>query len=1372
MTSSTGSGFLAYRFPARILASAVLAIIIGLAAPAASHAQEDDAPAWSLKRLFTSRKVEPPAEAAPAPEAAPPAAARKKARVTREPIDPQSTVVTKRPDAAVVMVVGDFMGSGLAEGLVTAYVDNPNVNVIDRTNGSSGFVRDDFYDWPARIGELIDAEKPAAVVIMLGANDRQQMNIDGSREAVRSEAWVKAYAARTQALAKAIADRKVPFIWVGVPSFKSSKMLLDMLAFNEIFKAAATGAGAEYVDIWDGFVDEDGAYVANGPDLNGQPARLRAADGINLARPGKRKLAFYAEKPLGKLLGDAVATPQPADPLADRRNDTTPFGPMIAPLAEEAEVVIGPSDLGPIDPGRPISLRSPALDGGAELLGLVAEPRLDARTPGEKLTIEGIAAAAPAGRADDFSWNPQGQTEFAAAIAPARPTTGKTPPPVQLSALAGTATPAAPPATLETPELAMPPLPLVPGELPEASMPVTGERPPVTELAPEAPPQEDLTATAKGRVTLEPEAGAIDRSPNRASPTAAPELAPSSGPMAEGAPTILPEPEIEVAPVVIEIPVAALPAPSVVAALPVTVPSGARSNAPNAPQKLARDRAPRPAQAPEAVAPPTSSGPAALAAPAEPAALPEDRAEAKLRVGMALDVAGKAAARAGAPTAADDASTRIAAPGRAAPAAAEELPADTRPTGQGKRPSALVAEAGDAAPPQLAPSELLATATPQPSERLWAWPVEPDAVPAVAATPVALPAPTTLRSGSDMAALATPALATPPETPRPEPILVPATDISALLSVPADLVPAEPVVAPEPVVSAAPEAVAAPEANIAVAAPAAEPMEPAQPEEIAALQPETPGPAPAAPTVAPILAQPEIAVEPVVGRTAEPAAVAAPSVEPEAAAAPSVEPVPAPEADRTAVPATDFSALVSVPPDLLPTSPPEPAAESPQPTTAAEQPEALASLQQEAPEPERPAAPAAAAPVAPAPSASTSAPAPAPELASPVEVPAAVALAAAEPVPVPAPAVADTFIAPETDMAALTSVPPDLMPDLPDAAKPSAEPSVATEQAPAGPGATPGSVAAAATSPETEAQAEATEAGNTPADGEIAALQQEAPASGEAPAARQVVDDPTAQESVLPAATAPSIAAPEPATAPMLIPETDISALLSVPPDLLPETPATEPATPSRDVTAGDDKREPVAAGAKAEPVSAPAPAGAPEVAPEAKTQSEPVAAAPAAAKPGPAEPATMPGPDAAAAVPTETRARPEAAPVEDRPAEETIAALRPEAPAGLAAPDAALASAPTDDGDTSPVTIRPVQEPVVLPEIDISALASVPPDLLAAPARADPAPAEAAEAEAAESAVPIPAAPIERSGFPVFDSVDDIPAPRLDAAGTAPAAQ
>ena len=40
------------------------------------------------------------------------------------------------------------------------------------------------------------------------------------------------------------------------------------------------------MDIWDGFVDENGAYVSTGPDINGQPARLRAGDGINLTKAG------------------------------------------------------------------------------------------------------------------------------------------------------------------------------------------------------------------------------------------------------------------------------------------------------------------------------------------------------------------------------------------------------------------------------------------------------------------------------------------------------------------------------------------------------------------------------------------------------------------------------------------------------------------------------------------------------------------------------------------------------------------------------------------------------------------------------------------------------------------------------------------------------------------------------------------------------------------------------------------------------------------------------------------------------------------------------------------------------------------------------
>src|SRR5690606_21485754 len=108
-----------------------------------------------------------------------------------EPASPPVTVVEKAADASVVLVVGDFMASGLADGLTTVFAENPAVRVVDRSNGSSGFVRDDYYNWPREIGPMLEAEKPAVVLIMMGSNDRQQMKVGDAREAPRTEGWTQ-----------------------------------------------------------------------------------------------------------------------------------------------------------------------------------------------------------------------------------------------------------------------------------------------------------------------------------------------------------------------------------------------------------------------------------------------------------------------------------------------------------------------------------------------------------------------------------------------------------------------------------------------------------------------------------------------------------------------------------------------------------------------------------------------------------------------------------------------------------------------------------------------------------------------------------------------------------------------------------------------------------------------------------------------------------------------------------------------------------------------------------------------------------------------------------------------------------------------------
>lgn len=361
----------------------------GLALAPAAHAQEarERQGVGLLRFLFPRREEKKQERVAPPKQTQQrrPAASARRAQPPAAPVEP---AIEKAEDARRILIVGDFMASGLAEGLTAAYAQNPNVVVIDRANGSSGLVRDDHYDWLANIGPVIDDVKPVAVLVMIGSNDRQQMVVSGTREQPRSEGWTAEYERRAAVLAKAIRDRDLPLLWVGNLPFRSPAMSSDMIAFNDIYRRLATEAGGEFIDVWDGFVDETGSFAAAGPDMNGQPAQLRASDGINVTRQGRRKIAFYAEKPLARLLGAGADQPG-----VDGPGDTK------LPGAET-----GPGAPAVIDRTPPMAIEDIGADGGATLLGAQFTPRNgEARTPAERLTREGIASTPQPGRADNFS---------------------------------------------------------------------------------------------------------------------------------------------------------------------------------------------------------------------------------------------------------------------------------------------------------------------------------------------------------------------------------------------------------------------------------------------------------------------------------------------------------------------------------------------------------------------------------------------------------------------------------------------------------------------------------------------------------------------------------------------------------------------------------------------------------------------------------------------------------------------------------------------------------------------------------------------------------------------------------------------------------
>ena len=223
----------------------------------------------------------------------------------------------------------------------------------------------------------------------------------------RGDAWEKIYSRRIDETVAALKSKGVPVFWVGLPSIRGTKSTADVVYLNDLYRARAEKAGAVYIDVWDGFVDEGGKYTNFGPDYEGQMRRLRSADGVFFTKYGARKLAHYVERELRRY-------------MSNRGPVALPSGPM-GPLTIDPKSVARPL-AGPVVPLTLTTGNSDELLGGAG----AASARADATAAG--VLVKGDAVAAPSGRADDFIWPRGGATPQTAAVPQAGASAAMAPP--------------------------------------------------------------------------------------------------------------------------------------------------------------------------------------------------------------------------------------------------------------------------------------------------------------------------------------------------------------------------------------------------------------------------------------------------------------------------------------------------------------------------------------------------------------------------------------------------------------------------------------------------------------------------------------------------------------------------------------------------------------------------------------------------------------------------------------------------------------------------------------------------------------------------------------------------------------------------------
>jgi hypothetical protein len=358
--------------------------------------------------------------------------------------------------------MGDANADWLAFGLEDAFSEKPEIGIVRKHRTDSGLIRYDQRresEWPQVAREIIAAERPKFVVMMIGNNDRQSIRQTAAppvsqpsqpaqpaeassapppdlqrqpleqqqhshptptqaRQAAygqwefQTEKWEAAYIKRIDATIAALKSAGVPVIWVGLPSQRSTHATDDASYLNELYRSAAERAGIVYVDIWDGFVDEDGRFSPQGPDYLGQTRRLRTTDGVYFTKFGARKLAHYIEREIERMISKEMPITMPA-PISSAPQ---------TPNAKTGGAVQRPA-AGPV-----VSLTETRLT-AEELMG-GATPAAASGGPVTRPLPKGEALAVPSGRADDFSW-PRGVTkvEEAAVERPAPESAGPAPVP-------------------------------------------------------------------------------------------------------------------------------------------------------------------------------------------------------------------------------------------------------------------------------------------------------------------------------------------------------------------------------------------------------------------------------------------------------------------------------------------------------------------------------------------------------------------------------------------------------------------------------------------------------------------------------------------------------------------------------------------------------------------------------------------------------------------------------------------------------------------------------------------------------------------------------------------------------------------------------
>jgi hypothetical protein len=209
-----------------------------------------------------------------------------------DPRGPRTTVPAP-VGQCTVLEIGDSLGNDLGFGLSRHIAPTAGLKLIQLDKADTGLSKTSYYDWPTELASDLNQYHPQLVIVCLGGNDEQGMDVNGSAVKFQTPQWKSLYVGRVKQLASEATARGAYVLWVGLPIMQQPSYNQGVLSLNSLYQeGVAAEPNATFVSTWSLFTNLQGQYQSSAT-VNGSKTALRDLDGIHLSYAGEDVIATY-----------------------------------------------------------------------------------------------------------------------------------------------------------------------------------------------------------------------------------------------------------------------------------------------------------------------------------------------------------------------------------------------------------------------------------------------------------------------------------------------------------------------------------------------------------------------------------------------------------------------------------------------------------------------------------------------------------------------------------------------------------------------------------------------------------------------------------------------------------------------------------------------------------------------------------------------------------------------------------------------------------------------------------------------------------------------------------------------------------------------